>query len=56
MNKIFLLAFALFGFISISKAQVAVGVNFQSSDTFITVGTNPTRSFSEKQDLVLVMI
>ena len=45
MKKVFLLAFALFAFISISQAQVAVGINFQSSDTFITVGTDPNNEF-----------
>lgn len=45
MKKIFLLAFTLVAFISISKAQVAVGINFQSSDTFVTVGTDPDKEF-----------
>jgi hypothetical protein len=40
MKKVFLVAFALFAFISISQAQVSVGINFQSSETFITVGTD----------------
>ena len=45
MKKVILLAFSLFTFISISQAQVAVGINFQSSDTFITVGTDPDKEF-----------
>ncbi|RAI95218.1 outer membrane insertion C- signal [Algoriphagus yeomjeoni] len=45
MKKVFLFSFAVFAFISISKAQVSVGVNFQTSDTFITVGTDPDKEF-----------
>lgn len=33
------------GIISIANAQVSVGINFQSSDTFITVGTDPDKEF-----------
>ncbi|WP_075350081.1 outer membrane insertion C- signal [Algoriphagus marinus] len=45
MKKVLLFAFALFAFISISQAQVSVGINFQSSDTFITVGTDPDKLY-----------
>ncbi|MEP0713430.1 outer membrane insertion C- signal [Algoriphagus sp.] len=45
MKKVFLLAFALFACISISQGQVAVGINFQTSDTFITVGSDPNNEF-----------
>ncbi len=45
MKKLLFLSFILFGFISIAQAQVSVGLNFQSSDTFITVGTDANREF-----------
>lgn len=31
------------GFVSIAEAQVSVGINFQNTDTFITVGTDPDK-------------
>jgi hypothetical protein len=40
MKKLFFLTFFFFGIISLSQAQVSVGLNFQSSETFITVGTD----------------
>lgn len=36
---------AFFGLVSISKAQVSAGINFQNTRTFITVGTNPDKEF-----------
>ena len=45
MKKLLFLSFILFGFISIAQAQVSVGLNFQSSDTFITVGTDANKEF-----------
>ena len=35
----------LFGFLSAAKAQVSVGMNFQTSDIFLTVGTNADKEF-----------
>lgn len=45
MKKLFFLSFILFGFISVAQAQVSVGINFQTSDTFITVGTDADKEF-----------
>ncbi|MBN7810031.1 outer membrane insertion C- signal [Algoriphagus sp. H41] len=45
MKKLFFLSFALFGLISVAQAQVSVGINFQTSDTFITVGTDADKEF-----------
>ena len=44
MKKIFLSLFLL-GMIQVAQAQVSAGINFQSSRTFITVGTNPDKEF-----------
>lgn len=41
MKKLLLLSFILFSVISISQAQVSAGVNMLSSETFVTVGTDP---------------
>lgn len=41
MKKLVLLSFALFAIISISQAQISAGVNILSSETFVTVGTDP---------------
>ncbi|UZD21250.1 outer membrane insertion C- signal [Algoriphagus halophytocola] len=43
MKKLVLLSFALFAFISLAKAQVSAGVNLQSSETFVTIGTDPSK-------------
>jgi len=43
MKKLLLLSITLFAFISISKAQISAGVNIQSSETFVTVGTDPSK-------------
>ena len=45
MKKLLFLSFFLMGIISISQAQVSVGINFQTSDTFITVGTDTDKEF-----------
>lgn len=45
MKKLLFLSFFLMGIISLANAQVSVGINFQSSDTFITVGTDPDKEF-----------
>ncbi len=45
MKKILLLSTILFACISMAKAQVSAGVNLQSSDTFVTIGTNPNSEF-----------
>ncbi|PZX58165.1 outer membrane insertion C- signal [Algoriphagus chordae] len=41
MKKLFLLSLTLFTFISLAQAQISAGVNIQSSETFVTIGTNP---------------
>lgn len=43
MKKVALLAFVLFSFISIGKAQISAGVNMLSSETFVTIGTDPSK-------------
>lgn len=45
MKKLLLLSMILFGFLSAAKAQVSVGMNFQTSDIFLTVGTNADKEF-----------
>ena len=45
MKKLLFLSFILFGTISIAKAQVSVGMNFQTSDIFLTVGTDADKEF-----------
>ncbi|WP_133555155.1 outer membrane insertion C- signal [Algoriphagus boseongensis] len=45
MKKSIILFLAFFGLVSISKAQVSAGINFQNTRTFITVGTNPDKEF-----------
>lgn len=45
MKKLLFLSFFLMGLISIANAQVSVGINFQTSDTFITVGTDADKEF-----------
>jgi hypothetical protein len=45
MKKVLFLSFVLFSFISVAKAQVSVGMNFQTSDIFLTVGTSPDKEF-----------
>lgn len=45
MKKIYLIALFLFAGISVAQAQVSAGINFQSSRTFITVGTDPDKEF-----------
>lgn len=45
MKKLFILSIAILGFISVAKSQVSVGINFQTSDTFITVGTDADKQF-----------
>lgn len=41
MKKLILLSLTLFTFISLAEAQISAGVNIQSSETFVTVGTDP---------------
>ncbi|WPR74790.1 outer membrane insertion C- signal [Algoriphagus sp. NG3] len=43
MKKLLLLSFALFAFISLAEAQISAGVNLQSSETFVTIGTDPSK-------------
>lgn len=45
MKKILFLSFFLIGLIQVAQAQVSAGINFQSSRTFITVGTDPDKEF-----------
>lgn len=45
MKKVFLIALFLIGGITVSQAQVSAGINFQSSRTFITIGTDPDKEF-----------
>ena len=45
MKKLLFLSLFVMGIISISNAQVSVGINFQTSDTFITVGTDADKEF-----------
>ena len=45
MRKILFISFLLLGLVSLAEAQVSVGINFQTSDTFITVGTDPDKEF-----------
>lgn len=45
MKKLLLLSMILFGFLSAAKAQVSVGMNFQTSDIFLSVGTNADKEF-----------
>jgi hypothetical protein len=45
MKKLLFLSIILCGFLSTAKAQVSVGMNFQTSDIFLTVGTNPDNEF-----------
>lgn len=45
MKKLFFFSIFFLGIISISHAQVSVGVNFQNTRTFITVGTDPDKEF-----------
>lgn len=45
MKKLLFLSLFLLGMISIANAQVSVGINFQTSDTFITVGTDTDKEF-----------
>lgn len=39
-KTLFLFAFTL-GIIGFSNAQISAGINLQSSETFVTIGTNP---------------
>lgn len=41
MKKTLTIFFFLFGLIATAKAQVSAGVDIFSSDTFVTIGTNP---------------
>lgn len=43
MKKLILLSLTLFTFISLAGAQISAGVNLQSSETFVTVGTDPNK-------------
>ncbi len=43
MKKLILLSLTLFTFISLTEAQINAGVNLQSSETFVTVGTDPNK-------------
>ncbi|MCE7057765.1 outer membrane insertion C- signal [Algoriphagus sp. AGSA1] len=43
MKKLLLLSLTLFAFISLAKAQISAGVNLQSSETFVTIGTDPSK-------------
>lgn len=45
MKKFLILSFFLMGIVSLAEAQVSVGINFQNTRTFITVGTNPDKEF-----------
>lgn len=45
MKKFFFFSVFFLGIVSISQAQVSVGINFQSSRNFITVGTDTDREF-----------
>lgn len=45
MKKILFLAFFLMGIVSLAEAQVSVGINFQNTETFITVGSDPDKEF-----------
>lgn len=45
MKKLLVSLFLLAGTTSISKAQVSVGMNFQNTRNFITVGTDPDKDF-----------
>lgn len=41
MKKLLLLSLTIFAFISLAKAQISAGINLQSSETFVTLGTDP---------------
>jgi hypothetical protein len=43
MKKLILLSLTLFTFISLTRAQISTGINLQSSETFVTVGTDPNK-------------
>ncbi|PZX54585.1 hypothetical protein LV84_02738 [Algoriphagus ratkowskyi] len=43
MKKLVLLSLTLFAFISFAEAQISAGVNLQSSETFVTLGTDPNK-------------
>lgn len=43
MKKLILLSLSIFAFFSFAEAQISAGVNLQSSETFVTVGTNPNK-------------
>lgn len=45
MKKVFLIALFLIGGITVSQAQISAGVNMLSSDTYVTIGTNPNAPF-----------
>ncbi|MDR7129962.1 hypothetical protein J2X69_002308 [Algoriphagus sp. 4150] len=45
MKKLVLLSLTLFAFVSFAKAQISAGVNLQSSETFVTIGTDPYKQF-----------
>ncbi|WP_296704480.1 outer membrane insertion C- signal [Algoriphagus sp.] len=43
MKKLILLSFSIFAFISLAHSQISAGINLQSSETFVTVGTDPNK-------------
>ncbi|TNF42435.1 MAG: outer membrane insertion C- signal [Cytophagales bacterium] len=45
MKKLLLLSLFLLGFASLSFSQVSVGLNLQNSRNFVTVGTDPDKTF-----------
>jgi hypothetical protein len=45
MKKLLFLSILLMGLIQVANAQVSAGINFQSSRTFITIGTDPDKEF-----------
>lgn len=45
MKKLFFFSILMMGLVSMARAQVSAGINFQNTRTFITVGTNPDKEF-----------
>jgi hypothetical protein len=43
MKKLLLVCTLVFGMLGYANAQISAGLNLQSSETFVTIGTNPDR-------------